>query len=128
LDETNLIEVLYYRVPTLRPSRHGSLWIPPTDVYETEDLIVVQVEIGGVKQSDFAISLLERRLVISGTRANSGPLRRAYHQMEVNFGDFRTEVELPVRVDEGRIDAEYSDGFLRIVLPKLKPQRIDVDE
>jgi HSP20 family protein len=128
LDESNLIEVLFYRVPALRPSRHGSLWTPPTDVYETEDLIVVQVEIAGVKQSDFAVSLLDRRLVISGTRANSGPLRRAYHQMEVNFGDFRTEVELPVRVDETHIDAEYSEGFLRIVLPKLKPQRIDVDE
>jgi HSP20 family protein len=128
MDESSLIEVLFYRVPALRASRHGSLWTPPTDVYETDELIVVQVEIAGVKQSDLAVSLQERRLIISGSRADSGPVRRAYHQMEVNFGDFRTEVDLPVPVDEPQIDAQYSDGFLRIVLPKLKPKRIDVDE
>jgi HSP20 family protein len=128
LDELGLLEVWFYGIPALRASRHGSLWTPPTDVYETEDQIVVQVEIAGVRQSDFVVSLLDRRLVVSGARADAGPLRRAYHQMEVHFGDFRAEVELPAPVDETQVDAQYSDGFLRIVLPKLKPRRIDVDE
>mgnify|MGYP002682668213 CR=1 FL=1 len=48
--------------------------------------------------------------------------------VEVPFGDFRTEVELPATVDESQVDAEYSDGFLRIRLPKLKPRRIDIAE
>jgi len=128
LDEVGLIEVLYYGVPAPRSSRHGSLHTPPTDAYETDELIVVQVEIAGVKQSDFAVSLHDRRLIISGTRVDHGPLGRAYHQLEVPFGEFRTEVDLPAAVDESRVDAEYSDGFLRIRLPKLKPKRIDIVE
>ena len=61
-------------------------------------------------------------------RTDRGPVRRAYHQMEVAFGEFRTEVELPVAIDSAKVDAEYADGFLRIVLPKLKPQNIVVQE
>ena len=128
LDEVGLIEVLYYGVPAPRSSRHGSFYTPPTDAYETDDLFVVQVEIAGVKQSDFAVSLHDRRLVISGTRIDHGPVGRAYHQLQVPFGDFRTEVDLPAAVDESRVDAEYSDGFLRVRLPKLKPKRIDITE
>ncbi|MCC6187890.1 MAG: Hsp20/alpha crystallin family protein [Anaerolineales bacterium] len=128
LDDLGLIEVLFYGVPALRSSRQSGVHTPPTDVYETEDQIVVQIEIAGVKQSDFVVSLFDRRLIVSGTRVDSGPLRRAYHQLEVLFGDFRAEVDLPLQVDETGVDAQYSDGFLRIILPKRKPKRIDVDE
>jgi HSP20 family protein len=128
LDEVGLVEVLYYGVPAPRASRHGSYYAPPTDVYETDDMIVVQVEIAGVKQSDFAVSLHNRHVVVSGTRVDHGPVGRAYHQLQVPFGEFRTEVDLPAVVDESRVDAEYSDGFLRIRLPKLKPRRIDITE
>jgi HSP20 family molecular chaperone IbpA len=55
-------------------------------------------------------------------------MRRAYHQMEIHFGEFRTEVELPLGVDDSRVDAEYSEGLLRVILPKLKAQRVDVQE
>jgi HSP20 family protein len=116
LDEAGIIEVLFYGAPSPRSVRNGRIWVPPTDVYETEDMIVALV------------SLFDRRLVITGVRTDQGPVRRAYHQMEVPFGEFRTEVELPVQVDAARVDAEYADGFLRVMLPKLKPQNIIVQE
>jgi HSP20 family protein len=128
VDEAGIIEILYYGAPSPRSVRHGRVWVPPTDVYETEDLLVALIELAGVQQSDFTVSLFERRLVVSGVRTDRGPVRRAYHQMEVAFGEFRTEVELPVPVDAAKVDAEYADGFLRIVLPKLKPQNIIVQE
>jgi len=88
----------------------------------------VQVEIAGVNQSDLTVSLQDRRLTITGTRADHGPAQRAYHQMQVRFGDFGTEVELPAPIEEGNIEASYADGFLRVVLPKRKPRQIDVQE
>jgi HSP20 family protein len=128
LEEASLIEVMFYGVTTARASRNGTVWTPPTDLYETDDALIAQVEIAGVQQSDISVSLFERRLVISGARADPGPLRRAYHQLEIHFGEFRTEVELPLAVDETAVDAQYSDGLLRVVLPKLRAQRIDVQE
>ena len=128
VDEVGLIEVLLYGAASPRARRGATIWVPPTDVYETDDQLVVQVEIAGVQQSDFAVSLHERRLTISGTRQDRGPARRAYHQLEVHFGEFRTEVDLPVLVDAALVDAKYSEGLLRVVLPKLKPRLIDVNE
>ena len=128
VDEVGLIEVLLYGAASPRTHRRGTIWVPPTDVYETEDNLVIQAELAGVQPSDFAVSLHERRLTISGSRADHGPARRAYHQLEVHFGEFRIEIDLPVAVDSTRADAQYADGFLRVVLAKLKPRVIDVTE
>jgi HSP20 family protein len=128
VDEVGLVDVLLFGAPWARSGRRGATWVPPTDVFETEDQFVVQAEIAGVKSSDLAVSLQDRRLTISGTRADRGPAQRAYHQMQVRFGDFAIEVELPAPVDDGAIEASYTDGFLRVVLPKRKPRQIDVQE
>lgn len=128
LDEAGILEVFFYGAPSQRSVRTGRVWVPPTDVYETEDKLVVLVELAGVREQDVSVSLFERRLVITGVRTDHGPTRRAYHQMEVSFGEFRSEVELPVQVDASHVDAEYADGFLRVMLPKLKPQNIIVQE
>jgi HSP20 family protein len=101
------------------------VWRPPTDVFETEDAVVVRVEIAGMHDAEFSVSLDERYLVVSGVRPDQ-PERRAYHQMEIRFGEFRTEVELPSAIDAQSVDAEYRDGFLRLVLPKAKPRRIEL--
>jgi HSP20 family protein len=128
VDEVGLVDVLLFGAAWPRSGRRGGNWVPPTDVYETDDQIVVLIEVAGVRQSDLAVSLHDRRLSVTGTRVDRGPARRAYHEMQIHFGDFATEIELPAPIEENGIDAQYSDGFLRIVLPKRKPRQIDVQE
>ncbi len=101
-------------------------WRPPTDVYETEDTLIVRVEVAGMKQADFTISLVERSLTIHGIRQDTSE-RRAYHQMEIAFGEFHTEVELPYLVIPDKVEATYRDGFLRITLPLAQPRHIKVE-
>jgi len=100
-------------------------WRPPTDVYETEESLVVRVEIAGMNEEDFSLSLSERCLVIRGLRPDR-PERRAYHQMEIQFGEFETEINLPCRVVANQVTAEYTLGFLRVILPRERPHRITV--
>ena len=126
-NEVGLVDVLLFGTPWPRSLRRAAIWVPPTDVFETEDQILVQVEVAGVRQSDLAISLQGRRLTITGTRSDPGPVPRAYHQMQVRFGDFGVEVELPALVEESQVSASYVDGLLRVSLPKRKPQQIDID-
>lgn len=101
------------------------IWRPYTDVYETEDAYTVRVEIAGMRNADFTLSLEERFLIISGIRPDVLE-RRAYHQMEIPFGEFLSEVELPGPVNVDGVEATYQDGFLRIVLPKVRPKHIDI--
>ena len=104
---------------------HSYEWSPPTDVYETDASFVVRVEAAGMRESEFKIKVEDNFLVISGIRSES-PERRVYHQMEIRFGEFSTAVELPIGVDVSKADAEYEDGFLNVILPKLKPTNIDI--
>jgi HSP20 family protein len=110
----------------VRISMRAHVWRPPTDVFETDDAIVVRVEIAGMRSGSFSISLEERYLHIRGIRPDT-PERRAYHQMEIAYGEFSTDVDLPAAVIEEQIDASYNDGFLKIVLPKQPEQRGTAD-
>jgi len=97
------------------------VWRPPTDVFETDTEILVKVEIAGAERTDFYISLDDRHLSVRGVRYDPSPERRAYYQMEIHFGEFFTEVDLPGPVDKDQIQAEYHDGFLAVTLVKQQP-------
>jgi len=101
-------------------------WRPPTDVYETDNAIIIRVEIAGMRESDFAISLIGRNLRIRGIRQDTSE-KRAYHQMEIPFGEFSTEFELPYLVNSNEVGAIYRDGFLLITLPILQPKHINIE-
>jgi HSP20 family protein len=104
---------------------HSYSWSPPTDVYETEASFVVRVEVAGMRESDFTINADDNYLFISGVRSES-PERRTYRQMEIRYGEFSTAVELPPGVDVNNADADYKDGFLTVILPKLKPTTVTI--
>ena len=105
----------------------AGVWSPPTDVYETEENYVVRVEIAGMCEEDFEITMENKFLMISGSRPDI-PERRAYQQMEIRFGKFETAVGIPGPVDLESSRADYSEGFLTVTLPKAKPNQIEVTE
>jgi HSP20 family protein len=93
------------------------VWGPPTDLFETQTAYIVRVEVAGMREQDFSVVLEINYLSISGNRSESHE-HRAYHQMEVRFGEFNTVVALPGPVEIKDSRAEYEDGFLTINLPK----------
>jgi HSP20 family protein len=105
---------------------HGRIWRPPTDVYETDDNIVVKVEVAGMAEDDFAITYSEHNLTIAGVRRDPAA-KLGYHQMEIPYGEFRTDAYVPKAVDADGIEASYENGFLLVTLPKVGPHRITVE-
>jgi HSP20 family molecular chaperone IbpA len=106
-------------------TRQQKAWRPPTDVYETDDCVVVKVEIAGMAEEDFAVSLDGRRLVISGVRRDPAA-KLGYQQMEILYGHFETDVHLSRAIEEDKIEATYRNGFLGVRLPKAKPRQVPV--
>ena len=105
--------------------QHETVWRPPTDVYETDDSAVVIVEIAGLREGDFDISLAGRALVISGERRDPAE-KLAYQQMEIRYGKFRTQVYLPWPIEGTGIEVQYESGFLKVLLRKAQARRIPV--
>jgi HSP20 family protein len=119
----------FLRVPRLGGRcvfrQRGEVWHPPTDVYETETSVVVQVEVGGLEEEDFEICLDGNLLTISGERRDLAA-KLAYHQLEMRYGPFLAAVHLSQPIDEAGIEATYRDGILRVILPKARPSQVSV--
>ncbi len=98
-----------------------SMWRPPTDVYETQDAVVILVEIAGMDPDKIQVEFSDRVLRVSGKRPDKHR-RAASHCLEVQYGEFSSEVYLPGQYNLDAIEAEYVDGFLTIALPKIKPE------
>lgn len=106
-------------------ARRGNAWRPSTDVYETDQAVIVEVEIAGMNTDDIEISFSERLLTIRGRRDDPHP-KLVYHCMEIPYGEFLSEVWLPGSYIQDQIEARYENGFLRISLPKEKKQTIPI--
>jgi len=115
-----------YMLINWRVSGSTHIWRPPTDVLELEENYLVRVEIAGMNEKDFDIILDQNYLTIKGVRPEIST-RRAYHQMEINFGEFITTVEIPGPIDPQAVSAEYKAGFLTITLPKVTPKQIPIN-
>lgn len=109
----------------------GARFRPPTDVYETEDAIVVIIEVAGLQEDQFEVSLSDagRMLTVVGRRqthsADAG--RATFHQIEIPHGVFAVDVPMPWPLQEAEsANADYKDGFLVITLPKAKARHVPV--
>ena len=96
---------------------------PTADVYETNDEVVVVVELAGIADQEVEIIVEGRQLTVCGERTPvPGRAGRLYSQMEICFGPFERTLSLPKDVDPDGAKTNYHDGFLEIVLPKVKRQ------
>ncbi|MGD0625928.1 MAG: Hsp20/alpha crystallin family protein [Thermodesulfobacteriota bacterium] len=94
---------------------------PPMDIYETEDNLVVVMEIAGMRTEDIHVFFEKDLLSITGgrTESSSAPKTRL-HQMEIDYGDFERTLRIPFPLKVDEIRAAYRQGFLIITVPKRK--------
>jgi HSP20 family protein len=97
-----------------------SVWHPPTDVYETENAVMVVMEIPGVESEEVDITWHDSVLHISGRRADRcKDTKVCVHLMEINYGHFHRTIETGFALEDGSIeDARITSGFLRIRIAK----------
>ena len=97
----------------------GAVWRPATDVYETESLFVVRMDVAGLKRDELKIALQDGYLTISGIRHDTIPKgKKHFHKMEITVGPFERKVPVPRGWEVGEARARYNDGILEIVVEK----------
>ncbi len=96
-------------------------WKPLCDVFETENQLIVVVDLSGISPAEVDVTIQSRKLTLKGERREiPSPPKKDYHQMEIPFGPFFREIELPEDVDGETVNARYRDGFLIIECNKKK--------
>lgn len=92
------------------------------DVYQTENYLVIQSAIAGVKPENLDLTLEGDRVTIRGNREKPFKEQGDYFTQECYWGPFSREIILPVEVDPNRAEAEMKEGILTIRIPKILRQ------
>jgi HSP20 family protein len=108
------------------PARY---YVPNADIYETEDALVVVMEVPGVEKKDLQVSLENDVLRVEGRIDFSkydglDPLYTEY-----NVGHYSRAFTLSSKIDQQQISAEVADGVLKLTLKKAReamPRRIAI--
>jgi HSP20 family protein len=111
----------------LRVSYLNNNYQPPVDVMESTEEFLVRIEIAGVNEKSFSIQFEQNALLISGSRQDAYK-NYSFHQMEIHFGDFEVEIQIPRPVERASIKAEYKNGFLEITMKKATPKEIQIKD
>ncbi len=94
---------------------------PPMDIYETEDQLVVVMEIAGMKADAIQVTFDKDVLSISGSRNEPpSPPKTRLHQMEIDYGRFQRTLRSPFPLKSEDFKATYRQGFLIITVPKAQ--------
>ncbi len=104
-------------------------WVPPVDVAETQEKILVRAEVPGLKQEDIQIEFENGLLTIRGERKLEKSEGTTWHRVERVYGNFSRSFTLPRTVDAEKIAASYREGILEIDVPKkeeAKPKNIRI--
>src|SRR5215471_8867220 len=105
-------------------------WVPPVDITEEKDRILITAELPGFKQDQIEIQSESGMLTLRGERKfEKDSDGKSYHRVERSYGQFVRSFSLPNNVDREKIKADFSDGLLRIELPKredAKPRTIKI--
>jgi len=94
-------------------------FLPAVDVSEDEKGYEISLSIAGVNKEDLKIDLKDRKLTISGERKlNREDATKKYHTIETRYGSFSRTFNLPENVSTETIAAEYTNGVLKVFVPK----------
>ena len=111
--------------------QRSATWRPLADIRESAEMLVVKIELAGMKEEEIDVTLYEDALVVSGERHEEPELNENvyYHEAQIRYGPFRIEVLLLLPIDREGVKARYENGFLWVDLPKLpqnKPERVPI--
>lgn len=99
-------------------------WEPPVDIYETDDALVLEVELPGVSRDAISVELHEHTLSLSGERTREPAVKGGqYKREEGRYGAFQRTFRLPTIVDLGKVKATHKNGVLALRLPKRDTAR-----
>ena len=106
------------------------VFAPAVDVYETDQELVVKVELPGVKKENVEVSIRDNNLHIRGEKKEEKEEKtEAYHRVERVYGKFERVIPLPTDVKVEDAKAEFKDGVLEIRIPKAegaKERKIEI--
>ena len=109
------------RLPAMSSMGVGmKAFVPAINMYETDKGVVVETPLAGINPEDVKVSVQKGVLTLQGESKKEHEVEeKNYYRKEVRSGSFYREILLPSPVREDEVSAEFENGMLRVLLPKV---------
>lgn len=110
-------------INSMLPAVHGKKlgFTPAIDMYEDEDSIIVETQLGGINSDNVEISIDNNILCLRGESEKKSEIDdKNYYRKEIKRGSFYRSISLPAKIDGDNARAVNEDGILKITIPKVK--------
>lgn len=132
MDDLGLIDIEYLYASQMRnvqkkmgmiaesvPFVSGSVKRPSTDVVETDEAIIVTMEVPGVNKDDIDVEIIGDQLSVSAKRALEHEHKdECVYKCELDYDIFKRSIRLPADIKSEKTKAKLCNGVLKIILPK----------
>ena len=110
---------------------NGSGYRVPTDVFHSEDRLVIRMDLPGVDPDDVDVTVQEGTLIVNGKRSFPHDARDVrFMRRGIFYGDFTQRVAVGKGLDVDRVSASYDTGVLELTIPyseEVQPRKIEID-
>jgi HSP20 family protein len=98
--------------------------VPPAELTETEDKLVLKLEVPGMQPTDLNIEATAKTVSISGDRqCEIKSEEEGKTRSEFRYGSFQRVIALPVAIQNTEVKAEYKNGIVYLTLPKAEAEK-----
>jgi HSP20 family protein len=92
-------------------------WKPKADIYRIENGLLIKLELAGVLENDYKITLNENVIIIEGYRRDWCVTDiKDLLSMEITYDYFKRSISLPISVNTSKMQTEFRNGMLLIYL------------
>jgi HSP20 family protein len=103
---------------------------PAINSWQNDEEIILTAEVPGVAPDSIDISIVGETVTLSGSRIDDElPEGVEFHRRERGHGEFSRTFELPYKVDVDSVEAQFQNGVLRLIMPRVaeeKPRKIEI--
>ncbi|HIK11893.1 MAG TPA: Hsp20/alpha crystallin family protein [Oscillatoriaceae cyanobacterium M33_DOE_052] len=101
----------------------GFDYVPPAELEETAEALLLRLEIPGLEAKDIDIQATADSVTVTGDRLAIQTDEKAMFKSEFRYGKFRRQISLPKRIQNTQVTAEYKNGILHLTLPKAEAEK-----
>lgn len=89
--------------------------IPPAELTETEEALVLKLEVPGIQPEDLDIQVMVDKVIVKGDRKAKTETKT---RSEFRYGEFSRAIPLPVQIQNTKVSVNHENGILELTLPK----------
>ena len=103
--------------------------VPAVNIAETENEFHIELAVPGLKKEDFKINLDKNVLTVSSEKKEESVEEgKKFSKREYSYSSFSRSFTLPESADHSKIEADYTDGVLKLIVAKKEEAKFQSRE